>query len=66
MITTSSASRSARLAQISDQLPSVASALDVEPSGRLVKKDQLGPPDHGKAQRQPLLLAAGKPAVRGA
>ena len=49
-----------------DQLPDQASALRVHAGRRLVEEHQLRAPDHRAGQRQPLLLAAGEPLVRGA
>jgi hypothetical protein len=51
-------------AQRLDQLPGAPARLRVEPGRRLVEEDQLGAPDDGHRQRQPLLLAAGQPPDR--
>ena len=53
-------------AQRVDQLPHQAPGLRVEARGGLVEEHQLGAPDDGAGQREPLLLAAGQPLVRGA
>ena len=52
-------------AQVTDQLPGVAAALHVEPGRRLIEKDQFRTPDHGHAQREPLLLTARQAPVGG-
>ena len=50
-------------AQVADQVPGRVARLRVDTGGRLVQEDQLGAPDHGHRQGQPLLLAAGQPPV---
>ena len=52
------------VAQLLEQLPDGAAHGRVEPGGRLVDEDDLGPPDQGHRQPEPLLLAAREPAVR--
>ena len=53
-------------AQLVDQVPGGAPGLRVHAGGRLVEEDQLGSAHDGHRQREPLLLAAGEPAVRRA
>ena len=43
-------------AQLRGPVPGRVPGLRVQPGGRLVEEDQLGPADHGQRQRQPLLL----------
>ena len=47
-----------------DQLPGGVPGLRVEPRRGLVEEHQLRPADHGRGERQPLLLAAGQPLER--
>ncbi|CAO0834692.1 hypothetical protein SMICM17S_00395 [Streptomyces microflavus] len=52
-------------AQLAHQVPGGAAGLRVQPGGRLVQEDQLGPADDREGQGE-ALLAAGEPAVGGA
>ncbi len=49
-----------------DELAHHEAALGIDPRGRLVEEEDLGPTDQGERERQSLLLAAGEPPVRGA
>ena len=52
--------------QACDQVPHGEARLRVEPGGRLVEEDQLGPADDGQGDAEPLPLATGEAAGGGA
>ena len=58
--------RDAVVAQLLEQLPDGAADAGVEAGGGLVDEHQLGAADQRHRQAEPLLLAAGEPAVRRA